>query len=176
MARKARKDSKLKTLPDAVQAELYRRYQKEGGDVLAWLKEAHGVASSTGALSVFASWYPFSRPLELVEHHASQYGAALKANPKLQLNAEQISIASQIAFEQTALQLGDIKAFVNLRRLRNSEKSLELEKQKFQESTKSAIEKGLDALHAECANNPEALALFEKFRAAVMKSVEGKSK
>lgn len=126
MARKARKDSKLKTLPDAVQAELYRRYQKQGCDALAWLEEAHGVKSSTGALSTFASWYPFSRPLELVARHASQYEAALKSDPELQLNAEQVSIASQMAFEQMALQMQDIEGFVLLRKMRLKEQELRL--------------------------------------------------
>lgn len=176
MPKKPRKDSKLKTLPDAVQAELYAKYQKQGSDVLTWLREEHGVRSSTGALSNFAAWYPFSRPLEMVAQRADRYEQALRGNPHLQLNAEQISVASQIAFEQLALEMQDTKAFIGLRRLRQSEKTFELEKQKFQEATKSAIEKGLDALHAECANNPEALALFEKFRAAVIGAVEAKAK
>lgn len=126
MAKKPRKDSKLKTLPDAVQAELYARYQKQGGDVLTWLREVHGVSSSTGALSHFAAWYPFSRPLEMVAQRANQYEQALKQDPNLKLNAEQVSIASQMAFEQMALQMQDIEGFVSLRKMRLKEQEIRL--------------------------------------------------
>lgn len=126
MAKKPRKDSKLKTLPDAVQAELYARYQKQGGDVLTWLQAEHGVRSSSGALSNFAAWYPFSRPLEMVAQRANQYEQALKQDPNLKLNAEQVSIASQMAFEQMALQMQDIEGFVSLRKMRLKEQEIRL--------------------------------------------------
>jgi hypothetical protein len=119
---KPRPEAKLKTLPDAVQAALYALYQKKSGaECLSWLKDSHGVKSSTGALSNFAAWYPFSRPLEMVASRAKAFEQQLKANPALNLNAEQVSAAGQIAFEQVALQMQDIKGFINLRKLRLKE-------------------------------------------------------
>jgi hypothetical protein len=48
-----------------------------------------------------------------------------------------------------------------------SDKSQELEIQKYRDSIKSAIERGLDALAEEIKGNAEAMALYEKFREAV---------
>jgi len=116
---KPRADSKLKTLPDGAQDELYRTYQKQGGEkALAWLKETHGVRSSTGALSKFAAWFPFSRPLEMVARHTSQFESAAKANPKIKANAQEVAEFTQLAFEQLALQQHDLKGFVSLAKVR----------------------------------------------------------
>ena len=122
MARKPRPDAKLKTLPDALQAELFARYQKQGGPaVLAWLKDTHKVKSSAGALSNFSAWYPFSRPLEMSAKFADAFQASLKANPNLKFDAEQVSLAGQIAFEAQALQMQDLDGFVALRKSRLKE-------------------------------------------------------
>jgi hypothetical protein len=173
---KPRPDAKLKTLPDAVQAALYALYQKKSGEeCLVWLEQNHGVKSSTGALSNFAGWYPFSRPLEMVDARAKAVEAQLKADPNLHFNAEQVSAAGQIAFEQIALQLQDVKGFINLSKLRLKQRELELNLEKFRQTVKSDIDKGLDALHAEIKGNAQALQLFEKFKAAILASTEGKS-
>jgi hypothetical protein len=44
-------------------------------------------------------------------------------------------------------------------------------RERWRESLKSAIDRGLDALYEDIAGNPEAEALFERLRAAVGKSV-----
>jgi len=120
---KPRPDAKLKTLPDAAQAALYALYQKKSGaECLAWLRENHGVKSSTGALSDFSAWYPFSRPLDLAAKFARQLEAVLKADPGLHLNAGQLSAAGQIAFEQQALQTQDLDGFIALRKVRLKER------------------------------------------------------
>jgi hypothetical protein len=125
--KKPRPDARLKTLPDAVQAQLHALYQKKsGGECLAWLRENHGVKSSAGALSDFSAWYPFSRPLELSARFADQMKAALKADPELHLNAAQLSTAAQVAFEQQALQMQNLDGFVALRKLRLQESEQKL--------------------------------------------------
>lgn len=173
MASKPRADAKLKTLPDPVQEQLFELYRKKSvSDCLDWLIDKHGVESSAGALSEFYSWYPLSRPLEQSKKFADEFKAALAANPELRLDAEQLSIAGQIAFEQQALAKGDVAAFVQLRKLRQAEKTFELEKEKFREVVKSAVEKGLDALQAEIKGNAAALKLFEQLKASVLKDVE----
>ena len=54
---KARGDSKLKTLPEARQAEIYDYLVSHTGkDTKAWL-HADGLDTSTGALSGFRVWY-----------------------------------------------------------------------------------------------------------------------
>ncbi len=124
---KARGDAVLKTLPDPLQAELYARYQKQSGPaVVAWLRETHGIKSNTASLSNFSHWFPFSRPLEMSAKFAEQFKAALKHDPNLKLNAEELSLAGQIAFEQQALQMQDLEGFVALRkvRLKEAEQSL----------------------------------------------------
>lgn len=139
---------------------------------LAWLVEKHEVQSSPAALSEFYSWFPLSRPLERSKEYARDFELALKADPNIKLNAEQISLAGQIAFEQQALQAGDVAAFIALRKLRQSEKVFELEREKFRELMKSGVEKGLDALQAEIKDNAEALELFAKLKDTVVKSME----
>ncbi len=119
MSRKIHPSAKLKLLPAPVQKQLYDLYQRASGEAcLEWLAKEHKVKSSTGALSEFSYWFPFSRPLELVKEHAEIFKSALKSDPNLKLNAEQLTIASQIAFEQMALQDRNLKGFVSLQKVR----------------------------------------------------------
>ena len=69
-----------------------------------------------------------------------------------------------------------IKAFASLalqaQRERRSDEQLDLDRERFQEQLKSALEKAIDALHQECMGNAAALKAWEKLRAAVLTEVE----
>ncbi len=166
---KPRPDAKLKTLPDSAQAALYALYQKKSGEeCLVWLREAHGVESSTGALSNFAGWYPFSRPLEMVATRARAFQDAIKDDPKLKLNAEQVSIAGQIAFEQLALDAGNLDGFINLRKLRLKEQdqslakaALELKVKQYEDKI-SAARASLEKAKSKGGLNKTTLELIEE--------------
>jgi hypothetical protein len=174
MSRKPRADSALKTLPLEAQEALFALLRKTSYEkALPIVAKEFGVRTSSGALSQFFSWYPLSRRLEQAKSFADTITAQIKANPALNLDAEKVSAVGQIAFEAQALAEQDPKLFVALRRLRVSEKTFELEEEKFRETMKSSVEKGLDALQQEIKGNAEALALFERLKASVLKSMEG---
>lgn len=173
MSRKPRADSVLKTLPDALQETLFQMLRHNTLEkVQAWLAEKHEVKTSTAALSTFWAWYQ-SSSLKPAAAFADSLAKQMAKMPELALKAEQASQITQTVFELQAAQDRDPKLFFALARQRHDTRRLALEENKFRESIKSDIEKGLDALHEELAGNTEALALFERLKASVMKSVGG---
>jgi hypothetical protein len=58
---------------------------------------------------------------------------------------------------------------MDVKRLEQQRQRLEFDKQKFENEIREDIEKGLDALYAEVKGNPEALELFNRFRAVITK-------
>lgn len=121
MSKKPRGDSKLKTLPPAVQAELFTQCQGKGGYEAAreWLLAEHGVKTSAGSLSVFYGWYPFS--LSATASYAQQFEAELKKLPALAKDAAQLSQLSQLGFEMLAMRTNDLEGYATLKKIRLKE-------------------------------------------------------
>jgi hypothetical protein len=171
--RKPRADAKLKSLPPAQQEAIFALLrEKSYAKAIPLIAEKFEVETSAGALSQFFAWYPLSRRLEQGAKFADELKSMLATNPKLTLRAEELSMIGQVAFEAQALQEQDPKLFVALRKLRVMEKNFDLEREKFRETLKTDVEKGLDALLLELKANDEALVLFERMKAIVLKSVE----
>jgi hypothetical protein len=82
-----------------------------------------------------------------------------------------IDALKQKAFELAVNPQADPRDVKGLFMLILKSRDQELEQEKFRETMRSSIERGLDALYSEAQGNPEALALFGKFKAAVMKEV-----
>lgn len=126
-ARKARPDAVLKTLPDPVQDQLFEicrspaTEDSPGGYAAArqWLRDKHGIdVRSDATFSKFYAWYPFSRPLEMAARFAKQAEDAAKAHPNLEQDSERTAALGQVAFEQMAIQMRDLKGFVSLQKVR----------------------------------------------------------
>lgn len=171
--RKPRGDAVLKNLPDALQDELYQMLRRNTQEkVVEWLKADHGIKTDSGALSRFWEWY-HSWSLKPAADFAGSLQKQFEKMPQLKGQAEKIREITQVAFEMKAAQDRDPKLFFALGKARHDARRLALEENKFRESIKTDIEKGLDALHSEIKDNTEALTLFERLKAAVMKSVGG---
>ncbi len=89
---------------------------------------------------------------------------------------EQVSLVQarlQTGIHRTRRLEADVQALQA--RLALREKELELAREKFSETKKSQVEKGLDALSAECKGNAEVMQLFGQFRDAVLKKLPGEA-
>lgn len=129
--KKPRGDAKLKTLPDALQEELFQLLRRTTADKSAlWLLEKHGVKTSAGALSEFFSWYPRSGWLKQSASFADSLQAQIKNLPALKVTADQAAQVAQVAFELQAAQDRDPKLFLALRQQDHDAATLRLNERK----------------------------------------------
>ena len=94
--------------------------------------------------------------------------AVFEAREGLKLNAEQVSIAGQIAFEQLALDAGNLDGFINLRKLRLKEQdqslakaALELKVKQYEDKI-SAARASLEKAKSKGGLNKTTLELIEE--------------
>jgi hypothetical protein len=174
--KKPRSDAKLKTLHPAAQKRLWDFLQEAGNSYdpqgIAFVKKEFGLSTSEGALSGWWEWYPLARELSETGSLLDDLKIYLKENPDIDLDSEQLSKAGQVIMEKRALKAADPKHFIAMRRLRLSERNLDLEMQKYRNSLETKIEAGLNALHTEIRGNAEAEQLFTRIRAIVRKGVK----
>jgi hypothetical protein len=136
--KKPRPDAKLMTLPDALQEELYQLLRRTTLEkVKEWLLANHDVATSTGSLSKFFSWYPQSAWLKHSADFADQMKACAAKFPALAGKADEISAIAQAAFELQAAQDRDsglhlalAKARLKTDELRIKQENLKLSERK----------------------------------------------
>lgn len=129
--KKPRGDAKLKTLPDALQEELFQRLRRTSAvKVIAWLQEKHAVKTSAGSLSDFFSWYPRSGWLKQSAAFATDLEATIKKLPELQITAEKAAQVAQVAFEIQAAQNRDPELFLALRKNAHDSATLRLNERK----------------------------------------------
>lgn len=125
--KKQRSDAVLKTLPPALQVELFARCNAASySAVRAWLREAHSITTSEGALSKFYAWFPLSRRLEQAATFADTLKQQIEQLPAMNGRAAELSDITQIAFEMQAAQEQDGELFFNLRKLRLKERDQKL--------------------------------------------------
>src|SRR5581483_6728274 len=142
MSKKPRGDAKLKTLPPALQAEVYGRCNSTGyAQVKAWLAAEHSVQTSTGALSEFFSWYPLQRQLERAASFADQLKEQFAKLPGIQIDAEKTSALAQVAFEMMAVQNQDPELFFNMKKLRQKDADLRKVERRIALLEKAAAER-----------------------------------
>lgn len=168
--KKPRGEAILKNLPDALQEQLWQVARRMTlVKAVAWLAEKHDVSVSVTTLSDWFSWYPRSLTLRMAARTSDELEATLKKMPELKIAADQAAKVAQVNFEIQAAQDRDPALYSALRKGELERERLRLEREKFEHEKKKDWEKGLDALHEEIKENPEALALFEKLRAALLK-------
>lgn len=179
---KPRSDSKVAKLPPELRAEIVRLLSEENQsfkEVSAWLKEDGHTISAT-ALHDWYSIHSWKVNAERARDVASQVREDVAATGDY--DAATLALVKERAYILARTQGASVKDLTLLAgivgesaKLNLKKRELELNLAKFREQTKADIDKGLDALHAEIKGNPEALALFEKFKAAVLRSAEGKA-
>lgn len=179
---KARSDSKVAALPPEMRAEIARRLGEENQsykDVAKWLAD-DGHRISVTALCNWYSVHSWQTNRGSARDVADQVRA--DAATSGDYNEATLALVHERAYILARTQGASVKDLALLAgiigdtaRLRLKARELELNVEKFRQTVKADIDKGLDALHAEIKGNPEALALFEKFKAAVLRSAEGKA-
>jgi hypothetical protein len=124
-SRKARPDSRLKTLDEARQAEIWEYARTHSlDDTVRWLRAA-GLRTSRTAVSNFLAWYALQQQLRrnetvvetLLEHLRSQ-GTGW--------TAEQLEQAGQAFFAALALAQQDVRAWAMTQRLALQREQLRL--------------------------------------------------
>lgn len=176
--RKPRGDSKLDALPPEQQERLAEWLTIENltyAQAQARVQEEFGVSTSRSALHAF-----FTR-VAAPWKYARARGAAEDFAGLMEGRFDEATVkrAKQLAFDALSSPQPDLKSARSLlkivgdsAKLQLQARELELSIEKFREAVKSDVERGLDALHAEVKANPEALELFQRFRAVVLKSVQ----
>lgn len=128
---KPRGDAKLKTLPDALQEQLWQYARRNTIEkTLAWLAEKHGVVSSARALSEFFSWYPRTALVRQSENFATSFEKTLRKLPELKITGEQASQLAEVAFEIQAAQDRDPALFLALQKGKANREKLRLEERR----------------------------------------------
>lgn len=131
--RKARSDSKLKTLPKDRQKQILAWSEEHSlAEIRALVRDQWTVETSESALSEFLSWMRLGRSLEQAASFADDIRQTLTQLPNLNLNEEQINSAAQVVFELEAAKAKDLKAFIGLRRLRQKDKDQQHDSRKIQ--------------------------------------------
>lgn len=184
----ARSDAKLKTLPEEIQAEMWRMRTtpvdaegrpcapKDGSamsqaDVLAWLEDTHGVSSSAGAFSEWERWYPVQRNFNDANATAEQSMEALRSiNPDL--SPAKIMEHGQLVFSMLAMKQEDAKTFARFADIFERRESRIQDARKFDAAQKSKIEAGLDALGAFIKGNKAAEKAYADLRRVIAEATK----
>lgn len=163
--KKPRGDAKLKTLPDALQETLFQTLRRTTAEkTAAWLLEKHGVATSTGSLSEFFSWYPRTGWLKQSAAFATNLEATIKKLPELKISAEQASQVAQVSFEIQAAQNNDPELFLALQdgKLKAAKLQLDERKVKLLEAKAAQADQGKAVASDEDLSPEEQLAKFRQ--------------
>lgn len=179
--KKPRSDAKLLNLPDAKQLEIYKLVKSGVGytSAVELLAKEHGINTSVGSLHNFykqaAERFQRERLIKAVAGADAIKEAAQQIG---NLNSALIAEMTQKAFELMASDTPDTDAVrdvigcvLQLKRQEISERSLDLELDKFREQMKTQVEKGLDALFIEIKGNRDAEELFRMLKEKVMQKV-----
>lgn len=182
MSRKARSDAKLKSLPPHQREMLVRWLAEENVDYKTAkerLEQDFGVETSIGALSNFYATQCWQHSSAQAREFADE-AVRLAKGAGADFDTATLALIQERAFVMARTRGSDVKDLAILAgiigdtaRLRLKEREINLNLEKFRQQAKADIEKGLDALHAEIKGNAEALQLFDKLKAVVMRSVEG---
>ena len=169
--KKARGDATLKTLGDELQAEIYAHLRANTqAKTLAWLQETHAISIQSGStLTEFFQWYPRSRILARAARNASRLEEALPKIQGLKVDAAKARELAQVEFELQAAEEGDRELFAMLSKGELERERLRLDREKFDWSKKTDIERALDALAAELGENEEARRHYLAMKAALAK-------
>jgi len=132
--KKSRSDAKLKTLPPDRQAAIadYAR-DHSLSDTLKWLRE-DGLQTSSGALSLFLSWYRLQQRLAVNESTVSQLLEDMKQNDPT-LTQQQLEQAGQAFFSKLAIEQEDSLTWKRIQDAKLKLGLLQLNREKFEVQT-----------------------------------------
>jgi len=131
MARKPRSDSKLKTLAQDLQLELFERVR--GGmsleDAAVWLADEWDVETNRQSLSEFYHWYSLQHRFSAMNDRAEQIKDLIsKVSPDM--NLERLEQAGQLLFSMEAVSGENVSDFVKLAQLKLRQDELALDRRR----------------------------------------------
>lgn len=173
--KKPRADSKLKNLPENIQEGFWLLLHPSDAETPAYTLEdlggeifdKHQISVGLSTLSEWRSWYALKRRMEQAAERADQ--ARLELAKSGDYSPEAIERVAQTVFTAETLQAGDVEGYVKLAKLELARTKQMLDRDKLTAASKTAIEKGLDALLAEIQSNPKAMAAFKTIQEEVRK-------
>lgn len=168
---KARGDAVLKNLEDALQEEVFQFLRRNTqAKTLEWLQEKHGIILKSGkTLTEFFQWYRASRHVIQAKSAADELAEAVTKLPQMKVTAAQAREVAQAGFEILASRNRDPALFAMLSKGELERERLRLEREKFEWSKKTDIERALDVLAEELGENDEARRHYEAMKAALTK-------
>jgi hypothetical protein len=134
--REVRADAVLKNLPAEALEDLWRmRHPEEGGQpmtleaICVEVPRLYNVNCSMGALSNFYKWLRLKRRMEEAKSRSQQVVEELARDGRM--STEELMEAGQMVFASETLDNGNVKAFVQLLKIRNDSKRLEQESRRI---------------------------------------------
>jgi prophage DNA circulation protein len=169
--KKPRADATLKNLPDALMEELWQRCRRGTYKAaIVWLEEEHDIEiASTATLKEFYHWYPRQKYLRMAASVSDELAEASTKIPEIQATAKQSRALAQANFEMLAARNQDPELFAMLSAGEEKREKRILEREKFEWSKKTDIERALDALAEELGENEEARRHYQAMKAALAK-------
>lgn len=126
----------LKRLPEQALEDLWRmRNPEEGGEpmtleaICVEIPKLYGVSCSMGALSNFYKWLRLKRRMAEAKSRSQQVVEELAKEGRM--SAEELMEAGQMVFASETLDDGNVKAFVQLLKVRNDSKRLDQESRRI---------------------------------------------
>jgi urease gamma subunit len=161
--REVRADAILKNLPAEALEDLWRmRHPEEGGQpmtleaICVEIPRLYQVSCSMGALSNFYKWLRLKRRMEEAKSRSQQVVEELARDGRM--STEELMEAGQMVFASETLDNGNVKAFVQLLKIRNDSKRLEQESRRI-----ALLEKKAELLdQAKTVSDDDALTPEEK--------------
>ena len=141
LSRKTRCDAKLKSLAPADRAKIAAWLdEKSQADCAKLIAQDYGIEVAGSTLTAFYQWFHATRRLEEAATFADTLRADLASLPGLNLDSDQISKIGQALFEIQAVKDQDGKLFVALRKQRLASEAQRLEREKFEEARRRALQ------------------------------------
>lgn len=168
-----RTDAKLKRLPWEVQEQIWRFRNPQDGedpmtftDILAWLLKEHACKSSAGAMSNYYPWLKMRMRMLAAQERANQAREEMARDPNA--TPESIARVGQMVFTSEMVEDRNVKAFVELERLRlqhrladQDERKLKLLEERSADA-KAKLEAITSAAKSQGGLSPETLKQIEE--------------
>ena len=152
-AAKVRRDSKLKTLSEPVQAALWDFSRTHSIlEIVAWLKAEHGIASSTSGVSIWLRWYQLQQQSQQLDRDEDTFKSILKGR-KPKLSPQELDQYAEVLFRIKSIRDMDAKTYCDVTFHRRKQ---DLDEMKFhQEERKLALAEKRLALQVKQAEDAE---------------------
>jgi len=132
-----RADAKLKRLPEEVRRQIWLMRNPQDvedkrftlAELVGWLRDEHKVESSITAFHYFLPWLDMWMRMEIAKDRAAQASEEIAKDPAS--SPESVARVGQMVFTSEMVNQGNVKAFVELERIRLQAISLENENRKL---------------------------------------------